>query len=102
MKLPPGWRRPIHIADAGGRDPVDSRAAGADGRGRFEDLVPQQVSSHRSIASNAVIQASMTALSVIVWLPRTRNTCRELIGTLANDVRMFIDKPRRMERSRFH
>jgi hypothetical protein len=27
MKLPPGWRRPIHIADAGGREPVDSRAA---------------------------------------------------------------------------
>ena len=27
MKLPHGWRQPIHIADAGGRGPVDSRAA---------------------------------------------------------------------------
>ena len=30
MKLPHGWRQPIHIADAGGRGPVDSRAALAD------------------------------------------------------------------------
>ncbi len=27
MKLPHGWRRPIRIADAGGRDPVDGSAA---------------------------------------------------------------------------
>ena len=27
MKLPHGWRQPIHIADAGGRGPVDSSAA---------------------------------------------------------------------------
>ena len=57
---------------------------------RSGNLDQDGVSSRTEIFSDAVIQASMTALAALARFPSTQNTQQKIVGSLINDVKMGL------------
>ena len=90
MELPFSSPRQIYIGDIGGQEDRDSSAAKPASRIRSGNLDQDGVSSRTEIFSDAVIQASMTALAALARFPSTQNTQQKIVGSLINDVKMGL------------